>query len=58
MSLGYCAKAVLEMVDEKSLLYIYNSYNINLEGYEAYMEKYDGVIIREKSVPKYVVIVK
>ena len=49
MSLGYCAKAVLEMADEKSLLYMYNSYNINLEGYEAYMEKYDGVIIIDRA---------
>ena len=45
MSLGYIGKAILETADSASLMYFYYSYNMNLEGYEVYKEKYDGTII-------------
>lgn len=48
MSLGYCAKAILDLADLTSLQYLYYSYNINLEGYESHYEKYDGTIIIDR----------
>ena len=49
MSIGIGAAAILEAADSSTLLYFYYSYNVNLEGYKQYMEKYDGEIVIDRS---------
>lgn len=49
MSRGFCASAILEMADENTLLYLYCSYNLNLDDYKEHMEKYNGEIIINRS---------
>lgn len=51
MSQGFVAEAILETADEDTLLYLYYSYNINLEGYKEHVGKYDGdIVINRKSL--------
>ena len=45
MSIGYCGRAILEMADATTLLYLYCSYNLNLEDYQKHEERYNGEII-------------
>ena len=45
MSMGYCGSAILEMADATTLVYLYCSYNLNLEDYKEHEEKYNGEII-------------
>lgn len=49
MSRGFCASAMLEVADATTLLYIYCSYNLNLDDYREHMEKYNGEIIINRS---------